>query len=428
MERNPTTFYPAEADPLYLLRLLARRWWLLILAALTAVLLVLTARTLFVPETYTAELTFAATAENNNTSTTVEAAAVYARVLQSELMADAVCSTLGSVPGSIRATRLDSTNLIGVTVSAETQQDAWLMAQAVLEHYEAVCRYVSTATAITALDGHSVTAQSSRSEASLFLYIIAAAIGALVMGALVLMRRLRQGNEPAADDADHSQAGLMQEDLVHIDPLALVRHMLPQLRRAWALIVLPAVVLSACLYWHAAATHTTLYQSEAIFSVGVRRGAEADILSYDHYYDSRTANYLAQTLPHLLNSRLGRELLCQALGTAEVDGTVTVESIAQTNHFALTVTAPDAREACRILKAALEVCPRMIREVMGDVQLRILREPDVADRPCNRLPWAQPVLLGAVLGALPGCALAVVGALRSSAVQPYRRKERAVKR
>ncbi len=423
MERRETVFDPPQADPRYLLCPLLRRWWLIAIAALAAALLLWAARALLQGKDYTAQLTFAVTAEEGalpaTVSATTEAAAVYARLLEGELMAQAAHDTLGAGYGTVRAVRLGSTNLIRVTVGAETAQGACLLAQVVLDNYTAVCQRVSPHMAIAALDGHSVTAQSSRQEAAPHLYAAAAVIGGLAMCLLLVIRQLRQSGAPEARRERWVQQG---EDLVHIDLLAFARHILPALRRIWAMILVPAIVCGACLFWYTAANTQTLCEADVIVSVGVGNGEGTDLSSYDHYYDSRTANYLIQVLPRLLQSRTCQELLSEKLGTALRETTVSARSVGQTNSFVLTAAAESGEEARRTVQALLDIWPQMCEPVMGDVQLLILREVAQVTPSRLSLPGARWAIIGALLGALPGCALAAASTLLIPAVQPYRRR------
>ena len=193
-----------------------------------------------------------------------------------------------------------------------------------------------------------------------------------------------------------------QEDLVHIDLWAIARRTLPFLRRFWALILALMVLFGGLMYLRARRAYVPMYRSEAMFSVSLNTSGETDITSYSYYYDNAAAKQLVDTFPYILNTRLCRELICQKLDVPYINGSVTSRSMADTNCFVLTVTSTSAQDAYDILNAVLEVYPQVSRQIIGETQLQVSREPALADQPFNSFSWKRPVALGAVLGAVLG--------------------------
>lgn len=202
-----------------------------------------------------------------------------------------------------------------------------------------------------------------------------------------------------------------QEDLVHVDLWGLVRRMMPYLRRFWALVLALMALGGGLMYLRAVRSYQPMYQSEAMFSVSVNSSGQTDIGSYSYYYDNSAAKQVVDTFPYILNTRLARELICQKLGTSYINGSITSTSMAGTNCFVLTVTSASAEDAYRILQAVMEVYPQVSRQVIGETQLSVSREPALASAPYNALSWKRPVAMGVMVGALLGLGLLLVLAL-----------------
>lgn len=199
-----------------------------------------------------------------------------------------------------------------------------------------------------------------------------------------------------------------QEDLVHIDLWAVARRIRPMLQRFWVLILALAVLFGGVMCIRSLGAYVPMYRSEAMFSVSLNTSGETDITSYSYYYDNAAAQQLVETFPYILETRLTRELICQKLGTNYINGTITSRSMADTNCFVLTVTSTSAQDAYDILQAVMEVYPQVSRQIIGETQLSVSREPALADAPYNSLSWKRPLVLGAALGAALGFGLIVL--------------------
>ena len=181
-----------EVEPLCLIRLLVRKAWLLVLAALIGVLGAATLLTCTRTQVYTSSVTFAVTARSNssllvNTTTASTVARIYSELLESEVMGDAIQGMLGNEQkGTIQAAQLGETNLIQLTVTADTPKAALLTVQAIMENYGELSDYVSSSAVLSALNTPSVAVRVTnirdmRSTCMLF----AAVCGGLMLVTLV---------------------------------------------------------------------------------------------------------------------------------------------------------------------------------------------------------------------------------------------------
>ena len=197
MEEKRISFRWAEVEPLCLLRLLLRKWWLIVMAALIGAMLTHVVLESLVSRTYSSTVTFAVTARASdsnfysNVSTAGEVASIYSQLLQSDMMSAAVHESLGGMPGTITAAQLGETNLINVTVTSATPKDALRLVQAVMDNYADISEYVSSMAVLSPLDAPTVAVRVNRVFNTRQLCLMAAAVcGAAMCAALLLLSLL----------------------------------------------------------------------------------------------------------------------------------------------------------------------------------------------------------------------------------------------
>lgn len=122
---------------------LLRNIWLVVLSALIGCMAVrVAADTVYSPE-YASQITFAVTSKSGissaygNMTAANEVSVIFSEILESDLMAKRICQELGtsSLPGTLSAQTLGETNMLVVTARSSSPRMAFLMVQAVKEHY-----------------------------------------------------------------------------------------------------------------------------------------------------------------------------------------------------------------------------------------------------------------------------------------------------
>lgn len=195
MDPNHTSFRWDEVEPLCLLKLLARKWWMIVMAALIGAMLTSAALGLLAGRgSYSSTVTFTVTARSSdgnyysNISTAGEVAAIYSQLLQSELMSLAVHESLGDLNGTITAAQLGQTNLINVTAHAASPKEALLIVQAIMDNYADLSDYVSSLAVLSPLDTPTLNVTADRVFNTRRLCVMAALFCAIAMaGALVAL-------------------------------------------------------------------------------------------------------------------------------------------------------------------------------------------------------------------------------------------------
>ncbi len=194
-----------------------------------------------------------------------------------------------------------------------------------------------------------------------------------------------------------------------IDLLRLLHGLWKQTRRLWWLVVALGVLGGVMMYGRAVRTYRPRYQTQAVFSVSVSYGGGTDIIDYVDYYDYAAAKLATETFPYILRSEAMTQRLKQLLGTEYLNGTVTATSLGgNTNFFRMTVESSSPADAYNILQAVIEVFPQISRQVIGNTQLTVKREPTLPTQPCNSFAWHSATAKGVAIGVLAGLAVLLV--------------------
>ncbi len=118
------------------------------------------------------------------------------------------------------------------------------------------------------------------------------------------------------------------------------------------------------MYVRSSGYYTPMYRSEATFTVTTSTSDGSDG-SYNYYYDSSTADQLAKTFPYILSSDLLTDAMKEDLGTETIMGSVSAQTISQSNMVTMSAVSSDPEEAKRILESAIRVYPDVARFVNG---------------------------------------------------------------
>ena len=155
----------------------------------------------------------------------------------------------------------------------------------------------------------------------------------------------------------------------------------------WVPLVL-AVLAGGLLWLRSWRSYTPMYRSEATFTVQLLSN-QYDITGVDSYYDKAAAEQLANTFPYLLSSDLMQQLLQRELGVTWLNGSITAQSVANTNLFSVQVSSTSAQDACDILNGVIAVYPQVANYVVGSTELTVLVPPAVASQPYNAFQPAR---------------------------------------
>ena len=116
---------------------------------------------------------------------------------------------------------------------------------------------------------------------------------------------------------------------------------------------------------------------------------------------------LADAFAELLNSSLMHRTILDDLGSDRFDGSILAERIPETNLLDLKVTASDPDTALRVICFVLEQHDVISRPVMGDLDVTVLREPQLPKVPVNSLNTTEKMGPAALYAALFAAVLCI---------------------
>ena len=184
-----------------------------------------------------------------------------------------------------------------------------------------------------------------------------------------------------------------------IDLSRLLREARSVLRRLYWLPLALAAVMALLMCLRGWRSYRPMYASEATFTIQVVSGTGSDIAGGGYgYYDKATAEQLGKTFPYLIQSDLMRGKLCRAMGVTTLNGTITAQTVSDTNLFTIRVTSPSAQDAKAILDKVIELYPDVAGYVIGSTSMNLLTQPQAATEPYNAFHPLRSAAKGAALG------------------------------
>ena len=133
-----------------------------------------------------------------------------------------------------------------------------------------------------------------------------------------------------------------REKEMEIDLGQLLAGMWKSFRRLWWLALLLIVGGAAGVLAFQRLFYQPMYECSATFTVAT---GDEESGGYNFYYDSNTADQMSLTFPYILESSFFQSALLEELGTDTLNGTVSSETISDSNVVTMRVESPDAEDA-----------------------------------------------------------------------------------
>ncbi len=211
----------SELEPLCLLRRIVTKLWAVILAALIGVMAVEIYLCADISRSYSCSTTFVVAPKSGSSTassfnTAITAAGKYASLLQSDVMRLAVWDAIGMEPPvTISATQQGNTNLIRVTVTADTPKDALITMQALADNYDVVGEYIVSNVVLTEFSTPNVSVTPTNTYDRGKMYRNGAILGGGAVTLLVMYFAITAGTI-------HNKAGA--KNLLDADVVASIPH------------------------------------------------------------------------------------------------------------------------------------------------------------------------------------------------------------
>lgn len=177
-----------------MLRDVWKHLWMIVLVAASAVMLTSVAsETIYRPE-YTSSVTMAVTSKSGSNAvsdlnTTRQMASAFQGVLESDLMEETIAAAMGEteLPAQLESSIIEGTNLLTISATADSARTAFLTIQAVMENYNTVSNEVLSGAVFTVIREPQIARAPSNTMTLRSRLILAAALGALLMLAIILL-------------------------------------------------------------------------------------------------------------------------------------------------------------------------------------------------------------------------------------------------
>lgn len=174
--------------------------------------------------------------------------------------------------------------------------------------------------------------------------------------------------------SDYNRQERIEEE--KIDLMRIINDMVKGAKSFWPLLIVAVIVFSAFFYIRAYRSYQPVYTSNATFTV-----TRDDSNLYNNtYINEQAAGQIVKTFPYILNSGLLQKKVATDLGTDNVPGRITTETLGSTNMITIVVTSAKEEYAQQILESVIEHYPSVAEPVIGEVKLNLL---DITEKPEN---------------------------------------------
>ena len=184
-----------------------------------------------------------------------------------------------------------------------------------------------------------------------------------------------------------------EREVQKLDLLILLEDFIREAKRLWVIGLVLVTVFGAVFGIRAKWSYSPSYQASATFTVKVADPLYASIATYN----IKTAEQMARTFPHILNSGLLENKVKEALGIPYMPP-VSVSVLSNSSVITLKVQDSDPQRAYDVLNAVITYYPEIAEFVVGATVLALLDESGVPTSPANALDMKGALLKGIVLG------------------------------
>ncbi|OUP03189.1 hypothetical protein B5F37_00675 [Drancourtella sp. An210] len=213
----------------------------------------------------------------------------------------------------------------------------------------------------------------------------------------------------------------IEDGEMEIDLALLLKDFWRSFRRFWWAFFLLCAVTAGGFYLFWSWRYVPMYEAKATFTVAT---GDEDSGSYSFYYDRNTADQLSKTFPYVLDSSFFKSTLMEALGTESLNGTITAETVSESNMVTMKVQSSSASDAKAILDTAIEIYPDTARFVLGDMEFHMIDNSVLPQEPYNYMAWWKRLGIGGLIGAVIGVViLGIIALLKKTARTPEEMKK-----
>ena len=189
-------------------------------------------------------------------------------------------------------------------------------------------------------------------------------------------------------------------DEIEIDLVRICINLLRALKKVWPAVLVLTVLGAVVVTFLQQKTFVPSYRAYCSFSVRViNKSTLNDTNSlYAIYYDKDLAEQLDKTFSYLLSSDILTEEIKEYLGEEYVNGNIRANCIKGSNIFVLNTYSNSPENAGKLLNAVMSVHQDVAEYVVGDLEMDVIEEPIISNKPYNTPNRIKGIMIGGALG------------------------------
>ncbi len=390
---------------------IVKYWFSLLLLAVSVTLISFVAFSMLKPLPYDSSATLVIQNINENQSYATDSTNKLQTFFTGAELKNAAARDLGlsGFQGSVNIERLGESNLLKVTVRADSPSLAYREAMAVLDNYEEIARELIVDMKLVVLESPKLPEAPAVSPARQNMkYALALGVFALVIACVWLAarffmrdaaRRTKRAGKRRNSGSSPERKGTIVDMDIDLDPVRLFFDVMNGFfSKAWLYIAL-MIVGGALCFFAARFRYTPYYEASTTFTVN----SVSRINDIGNVRKSAMTTTMGNTFPYVLTSDTLKNLVKQDMkdrtpeGSADYSASISASAASETNLVSLRVQSPDPQYAYDTLQSVLRNYPSVSNLVLGEVTLTQMDESGVPVNPANAPADKKAAAAGAVL-------------------------------
>lgn len=189
-----------------------------------------------------------------------------------------------------------------------------------------------------------------------------------------------------------------------MQPIIYLTDIIKGIKKFWWICISLALVFGMVTFYFSYVRFVPVFKSSATFTVETQRedSSLSGASDFSYYYNKSTASTLSETFPYLLQTNLLQTAIKDDLQIEKLNVSLSASAVKNSNLITLTATGSDAQNVYNVLLSAMKNYPNVAKYAIGNIRLNIITEPQIAERPTNRLTFLKQTALSMVIGGMIG--------------------------
>ena len=388
---------------------IVKHWLILILITASVTLLSYTALSVLHPNSYVSSATLVIQNMNESGTYAMDSTNKLQNFFTGEEIRNAVARDLGMehFNGSASIERLGNSNMLKVSVRADSPTLAYQEMQSIIRNYEKIASELIINMKMAVLETPKLPEAPANAKQNVK-YALALGIAALVIVCTWLAaryfvrdaaRRSRKAGKRRNSGSSADQKGRIVDADIDLDPARLIIDVLDGFyEKAWLFIIL-MIIGGALCFFAARLRYTPYYEASTSFTVNTvsRLSDKSNVRRY------ALATTMGYSFPYVLKSDTLKNMVEQDMKSRNPEGSeaysasISASNIEDTNLVTLKVRSSDPQYAYDTMQSVMRNYPSVCNKVLGEVRLTQLDESGVPTSPANAPASKKAAAAGAIL-------------------------------